>query len=145
MARMHARKKGRSGSKKPIIKIDHTWLIYDKDEVIKIIQKLAKDGKTKAQIGILLRDQYGVPDVREFGFKISDIVKTEIPEDLFSLLKKAVNLYNHLQKHKKDMSAKHGFELLESKIRRLVKYYVRKGTLEKGWKYDIERAKLLVK
>ena len=44
-----------------------------------------------------------------------------------------------------DAKAKHGLELLESKIRRLGKYYARKGKLPKDWKYSIETAKLIVK
>jgi small subunit ribosomal protein S15 len=55
-----------------------------------------------------------------------------------------VVLRDHLAKNKKDHTSKHGLELLESKIRRLVKYYVRKGRLAEGFKYEPERAKLLI-
>ncbi|MBI5347653.1 MAG: 30S ribosomal protein S15, partial [Candidatus Aenigmarchaeota archaeon] len=50
-----------------------------------------------------------------------------------------------LEKNKKDTKNKHAVELMESKIRRLGKYYVKKGRLPKDWKYNIEQAKLLVK
>ena len=44
-----------------------------------------------------------------------------------------------------DANSKHGLELLESKIRRLGKYYARTGKLQKGWKYSIEQARLIAK
>jgi small subunit ribosomal protein S15 len=68
----------------------------------------------------------------------------KIPEDLFNLLRQAVNLRNHLEKSKKDYTSKRGLELLESKIRRLSKYYSRNKVLPLDWKYDPEKAKLLI-
>ena len=53
----------------------------------------------------------------------------KFPEDLFNLFVKAVNLRDHLEKSKKDYTSKRGLQLLESKIRRLGKYYVKKGKL----------------
>jgi small subunit ribosomal protein S15 len=149
MARMHSRKHGKSGSKKPLKKIETEWLIYDKEEVENLILKLAKKGHSSAEIGTILRDQYGIPDVREMGLRVSKVVnkefKKEVPEDLYNLLKKAVNLHKHMSIHKKDAKCKHGLELTESKIRRLGKYYMKKGLLDKNWKYDIEKVKLMIK
>ena len=71
-------------------------------------------------------------------------VKKEVPEDLYNLMKQAVSLHRHLAENKKDNKAKHGLELMESKIRRLSKYYVRTGKVPKDWKYSIERARLIV-
>ncbi len=148
MARMHSRKHGRSGSTKPEKK-RHAWLMYDPQEIEKLVVKLAKEGKTDAQIGLVLRDQYGVPDVRALGMRISKIsekeVKKEVPDDIYNLIEKAVELHNHLNANSHDAKAIHGLELLESKIRRLGKYYVKKGKLPEGWKYNIEMARLLVK
>ncbi|MBI2233226.1 MAG: 30S ribosomal protein S15 [Candidatus Aenigmarchaeota archaeon] len=149
MARMHSRKHGRSGSKKPIKRIRQEWLAYDKEEAEKLIVKLAKDGRPSSQIGIVLRDQYGIPDVRAFGLRIAKITekaaKKQVPEDLYNLMKQAVNLHRHLGENKADAKAIHGVELVESKIRRLGKYYARTGKLPKGWKYSIDQARLLVK
>lgn len=149
MARMHSRKHGKSGSKKPIKRIRQEWLIYDKEEVEKLIAKLAKDGRTSSHIGILLRDQYGIPDVRVFGLRVTKITekaaKREVPEDLYNLMEKAVLLHKHLSQHKGDAKATHGVELVESKIRRLGKYYARTGKLPAGWRYSLDQAKLLVK
>ena len=148
MARMHSRKHGKHGSKKPMKK-KADWLVYDKDETENIIIKLAKEGKTSSQIGIILRDQYGIPDVSILKIKISKVIektaKKEVPEDLYNLIKRAVNLHKHMDKNKKDSKSKHGLELIESKIRRLGKYYARTGKLPSNWKYSLDKAKLLVK
>ncbi|MBC7119946.1 MAG: 30S ribosomal protein S15, partial [Methanobacteriaceae archaeon] len=72
-------------------------------------------------------------------------IKLEYPEDLINLMKKAVNIREHLKEHPKDLHSRRGLQLVESKIRRLVKYYVRKGVLPEGWKYDPEKAALIVK
>lgn len=148
MARMHSRKHGRHGSKKPLKKIRQEWLIYDKGEVEKLILKMTKEGKSSSQIGIILRDQYGVPDSRVFGLRIRRVIeaqiKSEVPEDLYNLMKKAVLLHRHMAENKKDNKAKHGLELMESKIRRLTKYYRNKGRLPQNWTYTIDKAKLIV-
>ena len=148
IARMHSRKHGRHGSTKPPRR-RHTWLIYDRDEVEQIITKLAKEGKQNAEIGLVLRDQYGVPSTRALGMRVSKVsdsaVKKAVPDDMYNIMKQAVNLHKHLQQNKKDKKAVHGLQLLESKIRRLGKYYARVGTLPAGWKYSMEQAKLLVK
>lgn len=149
MARIHARKKGKAGSKRPSTRTTPRWVRYKKNEVEELVVKLAKEGKTTSKIGLILRDQFGIPSVKNMtGKTVSQIMKEkklypEIPEDLLNLLKQAVNLREHLRKNKKDYTSKRGLELLESKIRRLGKYYDRKGILP-GWRYEPEQAKLLV-
>jgi small subunit ribosomal protein S15 len=148
MAKMHSRKKGRAGSKKP--SATAKWVEYKDKEVERLVLKLRKDGLNIVDIGRILRDQYGIPSVKSVTKKtITQILEennllSNIPEDLFNLLKKAVNLRDHLVKSKRDYTSKHGLELLESKIRRLIKYYVRKGRLPKDFTYEPERAKLLI-
>ncbi len=147
---MGKQRRGKHGSKKPPVKRIPKWLKYKKEEVENLVVKLAKEKIPSAQIGIILRDQYGIPDVKAItGKSISKIMKEnkvypEIPEDLLFLMKKAVRLREHLEKHKKDKTSKRGLEILESKIRKLAKYYVRKGILPKDWSYSPEQAKLIV-
>lgn len=69
---------------------------------------------------------------------------SQMPEDLLNMLKNAVSLNDHMKKNKKDYTSKHGLELLESKIRRLIKYYIKTKKLPKDFTYEPERAKLLV-
>ncbi len=145
---MYARKKGKAGSKKPLVSAQ--WVEYKKDEVEKLVLKLSKDGMSTAEVGRTLKDQYGIPSVRALTEKsILKILKEneiapELPEDLINLLRKSVILRDHMGKNKKDNTSKHGLELLESKIRRLGKYYIKTKKLPTGWKYDPEKAKLIV-
>ena len=150
MARLHARKRGKAGSKKPSRKTPPKWVRYKRNEIEKLVLKFAKEGNSSSMIGLILRDQFGVPSVKKItGKTISEIMEEndtypKIPEDLFNLLKQAVNLRDHLEKHKKDYTSKRGLELLESKIRRLGKYYVKKNILPEDWRYSPEKAKLIV-
>lgn len=150
MARMYSRKKGKSGSQKPLQKTAK-WVDYKPKEVEDLVIKYAKQGLQSAKIGSILRDQYGVPSVKLATKKtIAQILKendlySKLPEDLFNLLKRVVELRVHLEKNKRDYQSYRGLELTESKVRRLARYYIRKGLLPKGWKYDPEQAKLLIR
>jgi small subunit ribosomal protein S15 len=150
MARMYSRNKGKSGSSRPPQK-EAKWVSYKPGELEDIVVKLAKEGKSAADIGTILRDQYGVPSVRALsGKKILQILKerelaSDLPEDMTNLLKNAVKLRAHLEGNKHDRYSKRGLELTESKIRRLAKYYKGKDILSEKWNYDPEKAKLLVK
>lgn len=150
MARMYSRKKGKSGSKKPMVK-KASWIKYKPQEIEEIIVKLAKQGSSSAKIGLVLRDQYGIPSTRMITKeRISNVMKKhdaypEVPEDLFNLIKRAVDLRGHMEKNNKDYISKRGLELTESRIRRLAKYYKGKSLLPKDWKWNPEKAKLMVK
>lgn len=150
MARMHSRKKGKAGSRKPADKKVPKWVEYKKPEVEKIILKLRKEGNSAASIGLILRDRYGIPSVKAVtGRKVVAILRDaeeypEMPEDMLNLMRKAVQIMAHLEKNRQDKYSKRGLQITESKIRRLGKYYVRKGVLAPDWKYKPEQAKLLV-
>ncbi|RMF54761.1 30S ribosomal protein S15 [Candidatus Woesearchaeota archaeon] len=150
MARMHSRKKGKSGSTKPDKKTKPAWMRYQPKEIELLVVKLAKEGKTASEIGITLRDVYGIPSVKAVtGKHVSDILKAkgllkEIPDDLMALIRKNVMIKKHLETNFKDMPAKRGLQLTESKIKRLVKYYKKNGKLDPNWKYDPEKIKVIV-
>jgi len=150
MARIHSRKKGKSGSKKPVMKTPPKWVVYKKNEVEKLVINLAKEGYQSSIIGLILRDRFGIPSVKIMTGKtikqilIENKIYPDYPEDLLNLLKRAVNLRNHLALNKKDYTSKRNLELLESKIRRLGKYYIKTKVLPPEWTYDPERAKLIV-
>ena len=151
MGRMYSGKKGKSGSKKPVKKHKLTWIRYSEKEVEQLIVKLAKQGKSQSEIGMILRDTYGVPSVRDLlKKKRNEILKEnklsqEIPEDLSSLIKHEIRIKKHFELNKHDMHAKRGLLLTNSKIHRLVKYYKRIGKLPVTWKYDTKSAELLIK
>ncbi len=150
MARMHSRKKGQSRSTKPSTIAVPSWLKYKPKEVELLIVKFAKEGKSPSQIGTYLRDEYGIPDVGLVAKKtISEVLEDkgllrEIPEDLMALIRKAVLIRKHLDSNALDRTAKRGLQLTESKIKRLTKYYKRRGRLSMDWRYDPDKIKLIV-
>ena len=151
MGRIHARRKGQSGSNRPFRVEKPDWVSISSEEVLSKVLELAKEGHSQAMIGTILRDQYGVPDVKLItGKSIGDILKKndlapQIPEDLMALMRKAVRINNHLQTHPKDLGNKRGLQLVESKIRRLIRYYKKVGKFPADWKYSIQDAELLVR
>lgn len=151
MARIHARRRGKSGSKR-VPRDEHPkWSSLNPKEVEAKVVELAKEGHSASQIGMILRDQYAVPSIKAAtGLSVLQIlekhkVAPEIPEDLMSLIKTALSINKHMEEHKHDYENKRNLQLTESKIRRLVKYYKRIGRLPENWHYDLELAKLLVK
>lgn len=151
MAKMHTRRKGKSGSRRPMIKENPDWVTLSADEIVDHIVKLAQDGTSSAKIGLILRDQYGVPNVKlATGKSLTEIrteqnVSTSLPEDLTNLIVKAITLSNHLKENRGDLHNKRSLNLIESKIRRLEKYYKGTGVLPRDWKYSIKTAELLLK
>lgn len=151
MARMHARKKGKSGSTRPSTKDAPKWIEKSKKEVEELIISMAKEGNSSSDIGRILRDQHGIPSVKSVcGTTIMAILKEageapELPEDLMNLITSAVNLRKHIVKNTKDLHNKRGLHLIESKIKRLQKYYRNNKVLPSDWYYNPERAALLVK
>ena len=150
MARMYSRRKGKSGSKRPAPR-KLTWVRYKPKEVELLIIKLAKSGKAASQIGIILRDSYGIPDVRSvLNKRITKVLKDnellqELPEDLVALIRREIIIIKHRETHKKDQTSKRGLLLTRSKIHRLVKYYKKSGRLPMDWTYDSSKAGLVVR
>ncbi len=150
MARMYSRKRGKSGSKKPLIKTKQSWLRYKPKEVEMLIMKLAKEGKTASKVGLTLRDSYGVPDVKLLTGKTITKIMSEkklapkIPEDLMALIKKSIKIRKHREENRQDNTSLRGLQLTESKINRLVKYYKQAKKLPVDWKYDVKNIKLFV-
>jgi small subunit ribosomal protein S15 len=150
MARMHARKRGKSGSTRPLTTENPEWVPLGAEEIKEIIVKLTKDGISSSRIGMVLRDQHGVPSTRlAVGKSMSEIIaendlRPMLPEDLTSLIRKAVNLKNHMSENHKDLGNKRSMQLIESKIRRLAKYYKSTGVLPQDWKYSIKTAELQI-
>lgn len=144
MSRLHSSRKGRHSSKRPLVKENPEWVPLSKEEVEQKVVNLAKSGVSMPLIGTILRDQHGVPSVKlATGKSVSQILRDHnlyphIPPDLSSLIEKANNLKVHLKKHRKDYSNKRGLTLVESKIRRLAKYYIAQGVLPLNWTYTSE-------
>ena len=149
MARMHSRDKGKSKSTRPSTRAKPSWLRYTSKEVELLIIKLAKEEHKPSKIGLILRDSYGIPSVKDIlGKGVSKVLKEnnlfgELPEDLLNLIKKSVMLKKHFKDNKQDKTAKRGTQLTESKINRLIKYYKKSKVFPMDWKYDESRFKLI--
>ncbi len=127
------------------------WVEFGKKDIEEVVVNLANAGHTASEIGMVLRDQYGVPKTKQItGGTIEDILAEhkllpDVPRDLLNLIKKSVVLQKHMVENHKDYTAKRGYILTVSKIRKLSAYYLTKGKLAKGWRYTPEQAALLVK
>lgn len=138
---MHNDGRGSSGSDKPVSKKVPRWVDYDEEEVIDLVVKLREKGNDPAEIGLKLRDEYGIPSVRELtGKKVTEIleeegVAPELPEDLNNLVEKAESIQEHLQENENDGHAERQLKLTEAKIRRIAKYHRENGNIDEDWKY----------
>ncbi len=114
-----------------------------------LVIKLAKEGHAPSKIGIILRDQHGIPLTNLItGKTVTQILKdadlaSPLPEDLETLLKKAARLHVHLEKNKKDLHNKRALQIVEAKIHKLSRYYKREGALPPDWKYKAKTASLI--
>jgi small subunit ribosomal protein S15 len=104
-----------------------------------------------ANIGLILRDSYGVPLVKTItGKKVTAILRENtllinpLPEDLTNLIRKSLLLRSHMEQNKKDMHNKRNLQCMESKVYRLVKYYKRTGLLASTFRYKPEEMKGMV-
>lgn len=141
--------KGKSHSIRPVGKRPPAWCKYTPEEVESTVVKLAKEGQTPSRIGVILRDQYGVPLTKPIvGKTVIEIMKASglapsMPEDLEVLLRRASGIVVHLEKNKKDAFNIRALQQVEAKIHKLAKYYKREGVLPPDWKYEAKTASLV--
>ncbi len=149
MARMHTRRRGKSSSRRFPRTALPEWALLDAGEVGDTVLALRNQGLTPSRIGMALRDRYGVPSARLAGKRVTEFLAEKgaapkIPEDLAALLGRAVRLHKHLSSFKKDTHNRRNLRRVESKIRRLAKYYTRTGKLPADWSYSLETAEVLL-
>lgn len=148
MARLHTRKHGKSRSRRPLASAK--WVKADKAKVEDLVLQMAKEGAAPAKIGLVLRDQHGIPDAKQvLGMSVTAFLKSKdaapaYPSDLIDLVRTAVGMRRHLTANKKDTFNRKRLANVEAKINRLVRYY-RGKKLPQNWKYVPEEAALLVK
>ncbi len=146
---MHTRRRGSSGSDKPTADEPPEGSDVDADDIEARVVELAEQGYDPSQIGIKLRDEgvtgTPVPDVKlATGKKLTEILeendaKADIPEDLRSLMQRAVRLREHVRQNPQDYQNKRALQNTESKVRRLVNYY-RGDELEADFQYSYDVA-----
>ncbi|PRQ70389.1 Ribosomal protein S15 [Rhodotorula toruloides] len=86
---------------------------------------------------------------RLVGHKILRVLKSnglapQIPEDLYCLIKKAVQVRKHLERNRNDKDSKFRLILIESRIHRLARYYRTKGQLAPTFKYEAASASTMI-
>jgi small subunit ribosomal protein S15 len=125
-----------------------SWLNQSKDQISSLVVNLSKEGLSPSEIGLKLRDEYGIPLAKPvLGASLTDVladnnIKPDMPEDLDKLVKKALGLQKHLKVHNSDHRNVRSLELVEAKIHRLSKYYKSISKLPKNWKYAAVIAQL---
>ncbi len=149
MARIHSHRRGKSQSTRPSSKRNPTWVNFSQDEVAAAVSKFYKEGLGPSQIGIRLRDDYGIPNTKTFlGKTVVGVLKENVkemnpvPEDLSRLVVRAAKLKSHLAGHHADRKNVRSLELLEAKIHRLSSYYKENDKLPQDWKYSAAVAQL---
>ena len=148
MARIHVHTHGKSHSTRPTSKGPAPWLSHSRDQISSLAVELAKEGLSPSEIGIRLRDLHGIPLIKPVLGKslttvlIENNIKSDMPEDLDKLVRKALGLQKHLRVHNSDHRNVRSLELIESKIHRLSKYYKLKGKIPRNWKYAAVIAQL---
>jgi len=102
-----------------------SWLKLNEEELKKIIVELS-ERYDAPKIGLVLRDQYGIPTTRVYGKKLSvylsEINKNSRPE-LKNAEKKTEKLKKHLVKNVTDKKAKHKLQKAESRLNLVRKYF----------------------
>jgi len=150
MSRIHSGHKGRAGSHRPYPLTKPAWVTVSQEELVAQAVQLSKTGVSAAQVGMNLRDSFGVPSSRAVtGKRLGTLLKEsaispEIPDDLQALLKRVVHLQRHLETHPKDLSNRRGLTLMESRIRRLARYYRQRKRIPETWRYTAAAAALQV-
>ncbi len=147
---MHSKGKGMADSALPYKRTPPAWLRATGPEVEADVTKFAKKGLTPSQIGVVLRDNQGIAQVKSVtGNKILRILKKQglapsVPEDLYHLIKKAVSVRNHLKRNRNDKDSKFRLILIESRIHRIARYYKTARQLPPNWRYESATASTLV-
>ncbi len=140
----------RKGSMKPVRDAAPEWVTLLPREVEAKVVEMGKEGIQPAVIGLRLRDQFGVPSVHEVtGKRVGQILAEnklapKVPQDLTNLIRRAISLAEHLNANRGDLHNRRGLELIEARIRRLVRYHKQRGELEATFKYTRDGARLLV-
>ena len=103
------------------------WLKLSEEELKKIIVDLSAKYQP-AQIGLVLRDQYGVPTTKVYGKKLSEYLK-ELGKytnaELENAKKKFENIKEHMETNKQDKRTKHKLQKAQSHLNAMNKYYAK--------------------
>lgn len=106
------------------------WLKTSIEEIEEIAANLAKQGYTTEKIGLILRDQYGVPTTRVLGKKLGQILREKgvySDASAANAEKKFERIKKHLEIHPNDKKSKRVLETRTARVRKLQSYKKRKS------------------
>ena len=108
----------------PAIKMEkQVWLKYTKEEVEAIILKLANKGLSSEKIGLVLRDQYGIPKAKILGIKIKEVLKDKYQDaNVLNLSKKVEKITEHYKSNKQDKRAERALIISKAKLKKREDY-----------------------
>jgi len=121
---MAREKKSEKKMEKPV------WLKYSSEEVKAIILKLANKGMTTEKIGLTLRDQYGIPKTKLYGFKIKEVLKEKDKYDDPNVKNLKTNLDRiqlHYKKNKGDKKAERSLMIIKAELKKREEYLMNKA------------------
>jgi len=104
-----------------------SWVKIKESEFKKIIVELA-DKNSPSQIGLILRDQYGIPTAKIFGKKLKkylDELGIKKSEKFENAEKKVKGIKEHLKKNINDKKTKHKLQKAQSRLNKTKKYFNR--------------------
>ena len=102
-----------------------TWVKMKEPELKKLITELSEK-HAPSQIGMVLRDQYGIPSTRVFGKKLKAYMQElgiERNEDLENAENKVEKMKEHLKTNITDRKAKHKLQHAQSRLNITRKYF----------------------
>jgi small subunit ribosomal protein S15 len=103
------------------------WLKFTEEEVKAIIIKLANKGLTSEKIGLVLRDQYGIPKVKLYNIKIKKVLGEKYNDpNIINLTKKIEKIKGHDKKFKHDEKAKRSLTICKASLKKREEYLERK-------------------
>jgi small subunit ribosomal protein S15 len=100
------------------------WLKMTEGDLKKLVLELSEKYQP-AQIGLILRDQYGVPTTKVFGKKLSAYLREAGKNEFFevkNIEKKVAKIKEHMKNNGQDKKAKHKFQKANSRLNALKKY-----------------------
>jgi len=95
------------------------------EELMDIIKQLSEK-HNPSMIGLILRDQYGIPTTKTYGKKLSKYLQEigiETKTELKNAEKKVERLKEHLKKNITDRKAKHKLQKAQSRLNITRKYH----------------------
>ena len=101
------------------------WVKMSEEDLKKTIVELSEKN-APSKVGIILRDQYGIPTTRVYGKKLKAYYKEldiDRNEDLENAEKKVDGLKEHLKSNITDRNSKHKLQKAQSRLNITRKYF----------------------